>query len=156
MHDGNVHAIAVHFGIKYENGLSEYLSGKLPIEQVIDKNVIENLDVVTRGLIPPNPSELLMHSRLTEFLNWANDNYNFVIVDTPPILAVTDASIIASQSGTTLMVIKYDGNSVKEIEVANNRLNNDGIKVAGTILNMVEKTGSGHNPTFRSQFRNKP
>ncbi|PMG73683.1 tyrosine-protein kinase [Shewanella sp. 10N.286.51.B7] len=134
-----------HFGIKYENGLSEYLSGKLPIEQVIDKNVIENLDVVTRGIIPPNPSELLMHNRLTEFLNWASENYDFVIVDTPPILAVTDASIIASQSGTTLMVIKYDGNPVKEIEVANNRFNNDGIKIAGTILNMVEKTGSGYN-----------
>ncbi|MCL1067031.1 polysaccharide biosynthesis tyrosine autokinase [Shewanella olleyana] len=134
-----------HFGLVYENGLSEYLSGKLALEQVIDKNVIENLDVLTRGIVPPNPAELLMHERFTEFMDWANKNYDFIVIDTPPVLAVTDASIIARQSGTTLMVVKYDQNAAKEIDVANSRFEQSGIKVAGTILNMVEQSGSSYN-----------
>ncbi|GIU02695.1 polysaccharide biosynthesis tyrosine autokinase [Shewanella sp. KT0246] len=133
-----------HFGLVFENGLSDLLSGTKTVEQVMDKNVIENLDVITRGVIPPNPSELLMHARFTEFMQWANDNYDFVIMDTPPVLAVTDAAIIAKQSGTTLMVVRFDQNPAKEVEVAANRFEQSGIKVAGTILNMVEQSGSSY------------
>ncbi|GAL37562.1 tyrosine-protein kinase Wzc [Vibrio maritimus] len=85
-----------HLGLKWDDGLSELLSGKLTREQVIKASPIENLDVITRGQIPPNPSELLMHPRFQEFVDWSSTHYDLVIIDTPPVLAVTDPSIVGA------------------------------------------------------------
>ena len=100
---------------------------------------VENLDVVTRGQVPPNPSELLMHPRFNEFLNWASDQYDFVIIDTPPVLAVTDPSIVGALAGTTLMVGRFEVSTAKEIDIAKHRFEMAGIEVKGFILNAVEK-----------------
>ncbi|EJL9428036.1 polysaccharide biosynthesis tyrosine autokinase [Vibrio cholerae] len=131
-----------YFNMRWEHGLSDYLSGKAPIEDIIKTSQIEGLSVITRGQIPPNPSELLMHPRFIQFIDWASSNFDLVIIDTPPILAVTDASIIGAHSGTTLMVGRFGKNSVKEIEVARNRFEQAGIEVKGFILNAVEKKAS--------------
>ncbi|OEE20875.1 polysaccharide biosynthesis tyrosine autokinase, partial [Aliivibrio fischeri] len=77
-----------YFGMKWDNGLSDYLSGKLPLEQTIQKSEVPNLDVMTRGQVPPNPSELLMTKRFSDFIDWASANYDLVLIDTPPVLAV--------------------------------------------------------------------
>lgn len=132
------------FGLKWDNGLSDYLSGKLPVEEVIKHTSVEHLDVVTRGQVPPNPSELLMHGRLKELLSWASQHYDLVIVDTPPVLAVTDASIVGALAGTTLMVARFSQSTVKEINVARNRFEQSGLEVKGIIFNAVEKKASSH------------
>ena len=126
-----------------EVGLSSYLSGKDSLDSLVKNADIENLDFVSRGQVPPNPSELLMHTRFSEFLNWAQTNYDLVIVDTPPVLAVTDPSIVGALAGTTLMVARFGQNTLKEIEVANRRFDQAGIDVKGVILNAVEKSASG-------------
>ncbi len=131
-----------YFGMKWDNGLSDYLSGKLPLEQSIQKSEVENLDVMTRGQVPPNPSELLMTKRFSDFIDWASDNYDLVLIDTPPVLAVTDPSIVGALAGTTLMVGRFDQTSVKEIDVARHRFEQAGIEVKGFILNAVEKKAS--------------
>ncbi|UMP88932.1 hypothetical protein MJ580_17650 [Klebsiella pneumoniae] len=64
-------------------------------------------DYITRGTVPPNPAELLMHPRFGELLKWGGENYDLVIIDTPPVLAVTDAVIIGNYSGTTLLVARF-------------------------------------------------
>ncbi|MCK6263212.1 polysaccharide biosynthesis tyrosine autokinase [Vibrio sp. ZSDE26] len=130
------------FNLDWDNGLSELLSGKQSTEKAIKKTQIENLDIITRGQIPPNPSELLMHPRFKEFVEWASDNYDLVILDTPPVLAVTDPSIAGALAGTTLMVARFGQNTVKEIEVAKGRFEQSGIEVKGVIFNAVEKTAS--------------
>ena len=132
------------FGLKWDNGLSDYLSGKLSVEEVIKPTSVEHLDVVTRGQVPPNPSELLMHGRLKELLSWASQNYDLVIVDTPPVLAVTDASIVGALAGTTLMVARFSQSTVKEIDVARNRFEQSGLEVKGVIFNAIEKKASSH------------
>ncbi|OCH28680.1 tyrosine-protein kinase [Aliivibrio fischeri] len=131
-----------YFGMKWDNGLSDYLSGKLSLEQSIQKSEVPNLDVMTRGQVPPNPSELLMTKRFSDFIDWASVNYDLVLIDTPPVLAVTDPSIVGALAGTTLMVGRFDQTSVKEIDVAKHRFDQAGIEVKGFILNAVEKKAS--------------
>ena len=131
-----------HFNLEWDNGLSEMLSGKLETKDVIKKSGIENLDIITRGQIPPNPSELLMHPRFADFITWASSEYDLVLIDTPPVLAVTDPSIVGALAGTTLMVGRFGQNTVKEIDVARHRFEMAGIEVKGFILNAVEKKAS--------------
>lgn len=131
-----------HFNLPWINGLSEMLSGRLAISEVIKKSEIDNLDVITRGQIPPNPSELLMHSRFAEFVEWASKEYDLILIDTPPVLAVTDPSIVGAIAGTTLMVGRYGKNTAKEIDVARHRFAMAGVEVKGFILNAVEKKAS--------------
>ncbi|MBO0217562.1 tyrosine-protein kinase, partial [Vibrio sp. Vb2880] len=78
------------------------LSGKIDRATAIKPSQVENLDVVTRGQVPPNPSELLMHPRFVEFVEQVSKEYDLIIIDTPPVLAVTDPSIVGALAGTTL------------------------------------------------------
>lgn len=130
------------FGLDWDDGLSDMLSGKISTEQAVKATGIENLEVISRGQVPPNPSELLMHPRFSDFVQWASDNYDLVIIDTPPVLAVTDPSIVGALAGTTLMVGRFGQNTVKEIAVARHRFEQAGIEVKGLILNAVEKKAS--------------
>lgn len=126
-------------GVSADNGLSDLLSGRIDTNQAVKHSQIENLDVITRGQIPPNPSELLMHPRLKELVEWASQNYDLVIFDTPPVLAVTDPSIVGAFAGTTLMVARFGQNTAKEIDVARSRFQQSGIEVKGVIFNAIEK-----------------
>jgi tyrosine-protein kinase Etk/Wzc len=130
------------FGLNFESGLSEMLSGKLETKDVIKATGIENLEIITRGQVPPNPSELLMHKRFADFVEWASSEYDLVLIDTPPVLAVTDPSIVGALAGTTLMVGRFDQSTLKEIEVAMHRFEMAGIEVKGFILNAIEKKAS--------------
>ncbi len=80
-----------------------------------------------------------MQARFGEFLDYLSDNFDLVIIDTPPILAVTDAAIIGKQSGTTLMVVRFGVNTPKEIDIARTRLGTGGVALKGTVLNAMEK-----------------
>ncbi|HBQ2641419.1 TPA: tyrosine-protein kinase, partial [Klebsiella pneumoniae] len=98
----------------------------------------------SRGMVPPNPSELLMNSRFGELIEWANRNYDLVILDTPPILAVTDAAIVGRYAGTTLLVARFEENTSKEIDVSVKRFEQSGILIKGCILNGVVKKASSY------------
>ncbi|EPK8022830.1 polysaccharide biosynthesis tyrosine autokinase, partial [Providencia rettgeri] len=136
MRKGNLHQ---PFGLAWENGLSDFLCGKIGLNEAIKTTQVDNLDIMTRGQVPPNPSELLMHPRFKELMEWASELYDLVIVDTPAVLAVTDSSIVGALAGTTLMVARFGMNTVKEIDVARNRFEQSGIEVKGVILNATEK-----------------
>ncbi|MDA6210505.1 tyrosine-protein kinase, partial [Escherichia coli] len=86
------------------NGLSEILIGKGDISSSAKPTSIPHFDLIPRGQVPPNPSELLMSERFGELIAWASSHYDLVLIDTPPILAVTDAAIVGRHVGTTLMV----------------------------------------------------
>ncbi|RXJ74679.1 tyrosine-protein kinase [Veronia nyctiphanis] len=131
-----------YFGINWENGLSDVLSGKATYADAIKPSGVENLDMLTRGSVPPNPSELLMHVRCKELIDWASNNYDLVIVDTPPVMAVTDPAIVGALAGTTLMVGRFGVNPLKEIEVSRERFEKAGVEVKGFILNAVERKAS--------------
>ncbi|MEZ9669504.1 polysaccharide biosynthesis tyrosine autokinase [Vibrio breoganii] len=125
-------------------GLSDVLANSKKVEEVLHTSVVNNLDFMSKGKTPPNPSELLMHARFTELVEWASENYDIVLIDTPPVLAVTDAAIVGRHSGTTLMVSRFGVTSTKELEVATDRLEQAGVETKGVILNAVEKTASSY------------
>lgn len=132
------------FNVSNENGLSDYLAGKVDVKNCVKQIKTAGFDFISRGMVPPNPAELLMHSRFQNLLSWASDNYDLVIVDTPPILAVTDAAIIGNYAGTTLLVARFEQNTVKEIEVSAKRFEQSGVMIKGCILNGVVKKASSY------------
>ncbi|HDS2509711.1 TPA: polysaccharide biosynthesis tyrosine autokinase [Klebsiella pneumoniae subsp. pneumoniae] len=132
------------FNVSNENGLSDYLAGKVDIKNCVKQIKTAGFDFISRGMVLPNPAELLMHSRFQNLLSWASDNYDLVIVDTPPILAVTDAAIIGNYAGTTLLVARFEQNTVKEIEVSAKRFEQSGVMIKGCILNGVVKKASSY------------
>ncbi|BDN88953.1 tyrosine protein kinase [Aeromonas caviae] len=125
-------------------GLSAYLAGQSEMMQVISKTGFDGLDFVCRGAVPPNPSELLMHPRFKALLDWAAEHYDFVIVDSPPSLAVTDAAIVGQHVGASLLVARFAKTAVKEVEVAIRRFEQNGVAIKGILLNAVEKKASSY------------
>lgn len=132
------------FRMGVSNGLSDLLAGKIDLTTATHSTEVENLHVITRGQIPPNPSELLMHSNFTQFLEKVSSEYDLVIIDTPPILAVTDAALVGRQAGTSLIVTRFGVNAAKEIQVTKRRFEQNGIVVKGAIFNAVERKASAY------------
>ena len=139
MRKGYIHKM---FGLPVENGLSDLLAKRCDLDTAIHKTEVENLDVIGRGQIPPNPSELLMHKNFTEFLEIISAKYDQVILDTPPFLAVADAAIVGRQSGTNLIVTRFELNPAREVELTMRRFAQNGIELKGAIFNGVEKRAS--------------
>lgn len=141
MRKGYTHKL---FNVSNENGLSDFLSGRTELSKVIKKVPQVGFDFISRGVAPPNPAELLMHRRFGELITWASSNYDIIILDTPPILAVTDAAIIGNYAGTTLLVARFEQNTAKELEVSFKRFEQSGVLVKGCILNGVVKKASSY------------
>lgn len=137
--DGDMRRGYTHelLGADNKLGLSNVLSGKTEFSPALIQQGVYGFDFLPRGQVPPNPSELLMHRRMGELLEWASKNYDLVLIDTPPILAVTDASIIGKLAGTSLMVARFEANTTKEVDVSFKRFAQNGIEIKGVILNAV-------------------
>ncbi|AUX73100.1 polysaccharide biosynthesis tyrosine autokinase [Erwinia pyrifoliae] len=144
--DGDMRRGYTHdlLGAESKTGLSDILSGKLPFSTDLVQRGDYGFDFIARGQVPPNPSELLMHSRMKELVDWASKNYDLVLIDTPPILAVTDASIIGKLAGTSLMVARFETNTVKEVEISYKRFIQNGIEIKGIILNAVVRKSANN------------
>ncbi len=141
MRKGYTHKL---FELNNNDGVSDILAGKVELSKAIKTVNRAGFDYISRGAVPPNPAELLMHRRMGELFQWASDHYDLVIVDTPPILAVTDAAIIGNYVGTTLLVARFEENTVKEIEVSAKRFEQSGVIIKGCILNGVVKKASNY------------
>ena len=141
MRKGYTHKI---FSSDNDNGLSDILSGKVEFNKSVKKVPGAGFDFISRGMVPPNPAELLMHRRFDDLIAWACKEYDIVILDTPPILAVTDAAIIGHYAGTTLLVARFELNTAKEIEVSIKHFEQSGVMVKGCILNGVVKKASSY------------
>ncbi|WP_079964706.1 polysaccharide biosynthesis tyrosine autokinase [Salmonella enterica] len=131
------------FGGKEADGLSGVLTGRCQPEQVRMPLAGEGFDYIGRGPVPSDPSELLMHPRFGVLLALFSAQYDLVIIDTPPILAVTDASITGCYAGTVLLVVSAGKDTVRDVVASVKRFERSGVKVKGCVLNgMQKKTGS--------------
>lgn len=126
------------FGLSRETGISEFVAGSASLDEIIKPTAVSNLWVVTTGQIPPNPSELLMHLRFEELLEKLGERFDTLIVDAPPILAVSDAAIIGRHVGATLMVARAGRHPIRELEQAVKRLNQSGVHVKGFVFNDLD------------------
>lgn len=141
MRKGYAHKL---FGSEKNKGLSDILSGKSSVKDAITNLPNAGFDYIPRGQVPPNPAELLMHPRFEALLGEVSKNYDLIIVDTPPILAVTDAAVIGRYAGTTLIVARFEKDTVKEISVSMKRFQQSGTIVKGCILNGIAKKASSY------------
>ncbi|MFT7404824.1 polysaccharide biosynthesis tyrosine autokinase [Zhongshania sp.] len=132
------------FDMGPEDGVSDVLAKRVDLQKVIRPTKINELFILPRGAIPPNPSELLMSKGLTELFKTVSGQYDLIIVDTPPIMAVTDAAIVGRQCGVTMIVARFGLNPIKELEVTKQRFEQNGITVKGVVLNAVERRASGY------------
>jgi len=120
-------------------GLSHYLSGQKRFEEVCYETNIPNLDVIFSGPVPPNPSELLSSDYFANLLKQLREEYDFVIVDTPPIGSVIDSVIISKCCDGTILVIEANAISRKFAKKVIHQLTQVNSKILGAVLNKVDK-----------------
>jgi capsular exopolysaccharide synthesis family protein len=123
------------FGLKREPGISEVLAGKMALHAVTQKTSIENLSVIASGGIPKNPAEALGSKKMKEVLEQAKKEYEFVLLDTSPVLAVTDSSVLSTFTDATIMVVSAGRTRVEELLQGVEILESVGGKVVGVVIN---------------------
>ena len=121
-------------GTRKAPGLSEWIAGDISIDEVA-REIDDNVFFIPCGKKPPNPAELLASDSFQSLLKDTRDKFDLVIIDTPPILAVTDASIIAQYGGQVFVLIRSGQHTMHEIMAAISRFEKDGVKVAGILMN---------------------
>lgn len=127
------------------SGISDYVLGSVPeVSDVVNSTPIDGLDLVFNGTTPPNPAEVLMHRRFADLIGELSKRYDFVIIDTPPVLSVADASIVGRLAGTTFVVLKAAEHPMRAVEETIRRLSNAGVAVKGVILNQVGARVGSH------------
>jgi len=132
------------FGVTRDTGLVNFLVGSHPIDECIFKSKVTNLAVMPSGPIPPNPSELLGSARMTELIAMARDRFAFVIFDTPPLIAVTDAMVLATNSDGVVLTV-HGGETPRElVQRAAERLKQPSITVLGALLNNLDLAHHGY------------
>lgn len=125
-------------------GLSEYLCGRVPCEGIIYKTNDQWMDMIFTGAMAPNPSELISGPLFGQLIRWVRENYDYVIVDTPPINAVIDGPLIAKHCDGAIMVVESGLTERAEAVRARQQLEYAGIKILGAVLNKVGTKKSGY------------
>ncbi|WP_445406887.1 polysaccharide biosynthesis tyrosine autokinase [Acinetobacter seifertii] len=142
-----------YFDVDVKPGLSELLSGQTDLQQVLHKTQVANLDVISRGKSPTNPSEMLSSPQFKELLEQLQTQYDHIIIDTPPVLAVTDGIIISQYTGVNLIVARYIKSHMKELELTVNRFEQAGVKVNGFILNDIQRSSGGYGYNYAYAYK---
>ncbi len=116
-------------------GLSDVLAGLVSEKEAIQKNVYENLDILFAGNVPPNPSELLDSDSMKQVIEKLSSQYDYILVDTPPVNAVSDACIVGNLMDGVLLLVRQDSSRKDDVKRAVHRLKLTGTKLLGYILN---------------------
>jgi tyrosine-protein kinase Etk/Wzc len=156
--DGDMRRGTIHkyFGIqKSAPGFSDYLSGNVGFEEITTDVDVPNLTVIHTGNFPPNPSELLLQDRAKVLIDKLEQEYDLVIVDSPPVLAVTDPVILSRYVSMRLVVARFGLTKVSDLEATIQQLAVAGIKVAGAVLNGFDpkQGGQGYEYGYRYNYK---
>lgn len=140
--DGHLHD---YFGVARKDGLSESITGAKSLAKTIHRGVFENLDFLSTGNLPPNPSEFLLHPNFDALLKTVSAEYDFVMIDTPPILAASDTVIIGSLVGAVFILARAGVTNESEINESIKRLNQAGISPKGILFNDLKVRAREYN-----------
>jgi tyrosine-protein kinase Etk/Wzc len=143
--DGDMRRGKLHqyFGLQRERGLPDMIGGA-SLDTVVRREVLPNLDVLTRGAGSPMPAEMLFGERLGTLVDQLAKAYDVVILDTPPVLAVTDSALIGKCAGTTLLVMRHARHSAAELRETTRLLGASGVSVNGILLSDVPQRASDY------------
>jgi len=126
------------FSIPRSSGLSELIAGTLSLEKAVRSSILPNLDVITTGVLPPNPAELLMSDSFSQLLEKLSPSYDLVIVDTAPVLVAADTASVAPLAGSLLLVARAEKTQLGELNESVRRLAHAGRSANGVILNAMD------------------
>ena len=135
MRKGHMHQ---YFGIDRGLGLSDLIIGSQTLAQVLHTNVAPQVDLITTGTLPPNPAEVLLSPATAQLLQALGAQYDIVIIDTPPTLAVSDVLVLAPHAGTVFLVARAEVTGLGELQESTKRLGQAGVAVRGVIFNDLE------------------
>lgn len=130
------------FGLP-NRGLTNCFADNLKLVDIIQRDIYPNLDVVTSGPIPPNPAELLGSPKMQELLQGVEDDYDYILLDLPPILVVTDAAVIGSKADGVILVVGSGDISPDEAKQAKSLLEKGRVNILGVVLNKVPQRHQG-------------
>lgn len=135
--DGDLRSGHLHryFGLDRKAGLSDVITGKVMFGQAIQKEVTENVDFLSTGELPRKPAELLAHENFGKLLQLLSTRYDYILIDTAPVLPVSDALVVASHAGAIFNVVRGGVSTAGDIEEAVKRLNQAGHAVTGVVFN---------------------
>lgn len=123
------------FRVANREGLSTLIVNDIPFAEVVKSTEFENLDLITSGPIPPNPAELLSASKLDAIMVRLMTHYDMVIMDSPPILSVTDAQLLSKHANGVVLVTDVESNNRNRLNEAKDLLNKAGANIIGIVLN---------------------
>lgn len=124
-----------YFGLERMVGLSEIITAQTSVERAIHREVVENVDFISTGSLPDAPAELLAHRNFKMLLQSLSSSYDFILIDTAPVLAFSDAMIVAAEAGAIYNVVRAGVSTVTEVEETVRCLTQAGGQVTGTIFN---------------------
>jgi len=139
------------FEAKKEPGLIDYLVGDKKLEEVTHQSTLKDLHYITSGTIPPNPAEMLDSKHMDEFLALVREKYDYVIIDSPPIIAVTDAEILAKKVDGAVLVVSSEITEYQMMERANQLIHHDNTTFIGTVLNSFD-THSAYGTYYKYKY----
>ncbi|MBU3845596.1 MAG: polysaccharide biosynthesis tyrosine autokinase, partial [Candidatus Acinetobacter avistercoris] len=144
-----------YFNLEVTPGLTEYLNSQNTLNDIIRETEVPGLHVMSRGKSPTNPSEMLGSDKFKSLLEELSTQYDHVIIDTPPVLAVTDGIIISQFTGVNLVIARYAKTQMKELELTVNRFEQAGVKVNGFILNDIQRGSGGYSYGYNYAYAYK-
>ena len=128
--------ISEYLGIEKSVGLTTVLVGRVALDVALQQVATPGLDVLASGALPPNPSEILQTNAMRSLVSDLRHRYDIVLIDAPPLLPVTDASLLASISDGAILVVKHGETGLDEVRTATERLRSVGARLLGTVLSM--------------------
>lgn len=165
--DADLRRPTIHnlFGIVNGIGLGDVLSEEIDAQTAIRETRIKDLSLMTAGTLPESPSEMLMSRRFTDLIKQVRSEYDYVLVDTPPLAVVSDPSIVASSADSVLLVVRVDKNRRGVIRKVQQIIQTNGIKVTGILANGIYngkngkyryRGGEGYHNYYLAPQKNNP
>jgi tyrosine-protein kinase Etk/Wzc len=144
--DGDLRKGHLHqyLGLKRDTGLSDLIAGTADLEQAVHRGVMDGVDFIGSGCVPPNPSELLLHENTSKLLASFAESYDYVLIDTPPVLAVSDTLILGAHVDGVFIVARAAQSNMGDIKESVKRFNQAGIPIKGVIFNGVMHRPGGY------------
>jgi capsular exopolysaccharide synthesis family protein len=143
------------FKLHNKKGLSTILGGMSGIDETVNKNVYPNLDVITAGPIPPNPSELINSDNMSNLLQEMSKHYDYVIVDTAPINVVSDALVLSKFTAGLVLVTKQNSTTYDDVNRVMDNMNFAGSKILGVVINNMKDLGSKRSYKYSKNYSYK-
>lgn len=140
--------VAEYFGMDRSAGLTDVLASRVEVEDVVQPWGPDGLDLLSCGQLPPNPSELLGSEAMTALLERLRGTYDNILIDTPPLLPVTDGAVVATRADGVALVVRHGRTTRHQLSMSVRSLEAVGVRLLGTVMTMVPASRTSGYATY--------